>query len=111
MKGTAFDVILLDLHLRQGNGFGVLRAMAKSARRPAVIVLTNYDLEEYRAAALAMGATYFLDKARDMDRLPEMIDTIRSEAPATSPRYAPNTVGSCTAIVPCASGQATTAGS
>ena len=42
-----------------------------------VIVLTNYDLAEYRRAATAMGAEYFLDKARDMDQLPEIFEKIR----------------------------------
>ena len=75
------DVILLDLHLRQGTGFGVLRALAKCAQRPAVIVLTNYDLDEYRRVALSMGASYFLDKAQDMDRLSDMLGEIRSRPP------------------------------
>ena len=73
----SLDVILLDLHLRQGTGFGVLRELNKQARRPVVIVLTNYDLAEYRRAATAMGAEYFLDKARDMDQLPEIFEKIR----------------------------------
>jgi DNA-binding NarL/FixJ family response regulator len=73
----ALDVILLDLHLRQGTGFGVLRQLNKQPRRPVVIVLTNYDLVEYRREATAMGAEYFLDKARDMDQLPAIFEKIR----------------------------------
>ena len=72
------DVVLLDLHLRQGTGFGVLRALRKQTRRPIVIVFTNYDLAEYRHTATALGAEYFLDKARDMDMLPGIIEEIRS---------------------------------
>ncbi len=71
------DVILLDLHLRQGTGFGVLRQLNKQPKRPVVIVLTNYDLAEYRREATAMGAEYFLDKARDMDQLPAIFEKIR----------------------------------
>ncbi len=73
----AVDVILLDLHLRQGTGFGVLRQLNKQQKRPVAIVLTNYDLAEYRRAASAMGAEYFLDKARDMDQLPAIFEQIR----------------------------------
>ena len=73
----ALDVILLDLHLRQGTGFGVLRQLNKQPKRPVVIVLTNYDLVEYRREATAMGAEYFLDKARDMDQLPAIFEKIR----------------------------------
>jgi len=67
------DVIVLDLHLKQGTGFGVLRALASAKRKPSVIVLTNYDLPEYKSAALALGATHFLDKAQDYWRLPDIL--------------------------------------
>jgi DNA-binding NarL/FixJ family response regulator len=67
------DVMILDLHLRQGNGFGVLRAVAKSAQRPFIVVLTHYDLPQYKDAALALGATHFLDKVRDYDKLPDVL--------------------------------------
>jgi DNA-binding NarL/FixJ family response regulator len=67
------DVIILDLHLRLGTGFGVMRALATTELRPQIIVLTNYDLPEYKSAAFALGATHFLDKVRDYGRLPEVL--------------------------------------
>ena len=81
------DVLLLDLHLRQGTGFGVLRAIPNDqAKKVVVIVLTNYDLAEYRRAAAALGARYFLDKLRDFGRLPSMLQQIvADESPAQTP--------------------------
>jgi two-component system OmpR family response regulator len=70
------DVIILDLHLRQGTGFGVMRTLATTQFKPQIIVLTNYDLPEYKNAAFALGATHFLDKARDYGRLPEVLSEI-----------------------------------
>jgi DNA-binding NarL/FixJ family response regulator len=70
------DVIILDLHLRQGTGFGVMRALATTRLKPQIIVLTNYDLPEYKNAAFALGATHFLDKALDYGRLPEVLHEI-----------------------------------
>src|ERR1700719_4747144 len=35
------DVIILDLHLRQGTGFGVMRALVTTGLKPQIIVLTN----------------------------------------------------------------------
>jgi two-component system OmpR family response regulator len=67
------DVIILDLHLRQGTGFGVMRALATAQLKPRIVVLTNYDLPEYKQAAFALGATHFLDKARDYGRLPDVL--------------------------------------
>jgi len=70
------DVIILDLHLRQGTGFGVMRALSAAQQKPRIIVLTNYDLPEYKNAAIALGATHFLDKARDYGRLPDVLHEI-----------------------------------
>jgi len=70
------DVIILDLHLRQGTGFGVMRALATAQLKPQIIVLTNYDLPEYKNAAFALGAAHFLDKALDYGRLPSLLHEI-----------------------------------
>ena len=67
------DVVILDLQLRTGTGFGVLRALRAMAKKPAVVVFTNFPLSTYREAALALGATHFLDKSRDYDRLPGIL--------------------------------------
>jgi DNA-binding NarL/FixJ family response regulator len=75
-KRDSVDVIILDLHLKQGTGFGVMRALASTQLKPRIIVLTNYDLPEYKNAAIALGATHFLDKARDYGRLPEVLHEI-----------------------------------
>jgi hypothetical protein len=38
-----------------------------------VIVFTNFAITAYRDSALALGATHFLDKSRDYDRLPGVL--------------------------------------
>jgi len=63
VRASFVDVIILDLMLKQGSGFGVLRGLGK--HRPVVIVLTNYALPEYRKSALRLGAEHFLNKATD----------------------------------------------
>ena len=73
------DIIILDLRLNRGTGFGVLRALSGQVGRPVVIIFTNYDLPEYRREAMALGADYFLDKARDFERLPQVLETIRDQ--------------------------------
>jgi DNA-binding NarL/FixJ family response regulator len=79
VKRDSIDVIILDLHLKQGTGFGVMRGLAVGAAKPRVVVLTNYDLPEYKNAAIALGATHFLDKARDYGRLPDVLHEICEE--------------------------------
>src|SRR5580700_7430636 len=85
LQRQSVDVVLLDLHLRQGTGFGVLRAIPNDqVRKTVVIVLTNYDLAEYRRAAAALGARHFLDKLRDFERLPILLQQIGAELPDPS---------------------------
>lgn len=63
------DVVVLDIHLAQGNGFDVLRALRAAAFAPEVYVLTNYPQEAYRRTAEALGACGFFDKSSEFDRL------------------------------------------
>ena len=70
------DVVLLDLHLRQGTGFGILRALAAMEIKPCVVVLTNHNSDQYARDAVALGAHYFLDKANDFERLPRILREI-----------------------------------
>ncbi|MEP7311304.1 MAG: response regulator [Pseudomonadota bacterium] len=71
------DVMVLDLQLREGTGFGVLKALGMP--RPAVIVLTNYALPEYQRRATELGVEYFLNKSRDYEKLPEIIMSIKDK--------------------------------
>jgi DNA-binding NarL/FixJ family response regulator len=72
------DLVILDLHLKQGTGFGVLAAFSKLGKPPIAIVLTNYDLPQYRERATALGAKFFLDKSNEFDRLPTIIGELIS---------------------------------
>lgn len=69
------DVLILDLHLRNGSGFGVLRSLARggAGRRPKIVILTNFGLPEYRREAETFGVEAFLDKSRDYFRLPSLL--------------------------------------
>ena len=73
-RETEADVLILDLQLRIGTGFGVLRALGSA--RPTTIIMTNYPLPQYRAKAAALGVEYFLDKSVDFGRLPEILAEI-----------------------------------
>ncbi|MEO6078394.1 MAG: response regulator [Steroidobacteraceae bacterium] len=69
------DVMILDLQLSVGTGFGVLEALG--TERPPTIVMTNYALPQYRDLARRYGVEHFLDKSVDFDRLPEILGEIR----------------------------------
>ena len=77
------DVLILDLHLRNGSGFGVLRSLSRGVhRRPKIIILTNFGLPEYRREAETFGVEAFLDKSRDYFRLPSLLTGFARERTA-----------------------------
>ncbi|HXY97434.1 MAG TPA: response regulator [Steroidobacteraceae bacterium] len=80
IASAAPDVLILDLHLRDGSGFGVLRSLGRaSARRPKVIVLTGFDLPQYRHEAETLGVDAFLNKSRDYHRLPVLLSSYAAQ--------------------------------
>ena len=68
------DVIILDLQLRQGTGFGVVQQLGDE--RPVIVVFTNYSLPEYQRRADDLGIEYFLNKSLDYERLPLLIQEL-----------------------------------
>lgn len=77
LRESPCDVIILDLELRQGTGFQVLREVrSHSAFRPWIIVFTHFNDAHFRQQTLALGADYFVDKAQGMDSLGEIIDAL-----------------------------------
>jgi two-component system, OmpR family, response regulator len=89
VSGSPPDVLLLDLQLRSGSGFGVLRSMARMRdHRPKVIVLTNHSLAELRLEAESLGADVFLDKSRDYLRLPGLLESFAEERAGRIPTTA-----------------------
>jgi len=72
------DVVVLDLQLKEGTGFGVVQKLGQA--RPRIIVFTNYVLPEYQRRARALGVEHFLDKSVDYERLPQLIQEISQGA-------------------------------
>jgi len=57
------DLVLTGVHLREGHGFDLVRGLRRMAVKAKIIVLSGYDLPEYRDEAHRCGADYCLDKA------------------------------------------------
>jgi len=75
LKAECFDAVVLDLQLKEGNGFNVLKAMRAhpDTARIAVLILTNHATPQYRTRCIALGADYFFDKSREYDLLCETL--------------------------------------
>jgi len=78
VQSGEYDLIVLDLQLESGSGFGVLEQLGTD--RPPVVVLTNYALPQYESRARALGAEHFLDKSRDYERLVDIVGSYRNAA-------------------------------
>lgn len=58
------QVVFIDPQLPGENGFEIIENIKHRRPNIAIIVLTDYDPPQYRQAALAAGAGYFLAKSR-----------------------------------------------
>ena len=56
------DVILMDVRLPGINGIALTRDLRRQGVESHILVLSTYDLEEYRHAAIISGAECFLCK-------------------------------------------------
>jgi DNA-binding NtrC family response regulator len=69
LQGSAPAVVLTDLRLPRGDGFGVLRAAKASDPELPVIVMTAYGSIQDAVLAMKQGALDFLAKPVDPDHL------------------------------------------
>jgi two-component system, OmpR family, response regulator len=76
LRDLPVDLLILDLQLKIGTGFGVLESIG--AERPTTVVMTNYALPQYRERAKQLGVEYFLNKEKDFERLPEILADIQA---------------------------------
>ena len=61
------DAVILDLQLKDGSGFDVLKAirLRPQLKDTAIILFTNHASKELHSHALALGANFSLDKSKD----------------------------------------------
>jgi DNA-binding NarL/FixJ family response regulator len=57
------DLIFMDINLPGENGLTLTKTIMASHPESVIIIITNYDLPEYREAAQKYGAKYFLSKS------------------------------------------------
>ena len=70
---TQPDSVILDLHLTGGTGIEVLRKVCPLAPQIVFIMLTNHSDPQYRKVCMKNGATHFLDKSTEFDKVKEII--------------------------------------
>ncbi|MFZ0944631.1 MAG: response regulator transcription factor [Syntrophobacteraceae bacterium] len=62
LENTNPDIIFMDIRLPGKNGLEVTKKIKEVKSDVEVVILTSYDIPEYRAAALRSGASHFFTK-------------------------------------------------
>jgi len=82
LRAEPCDAVVLDLQLKQGHGFNVLKALRSdpNTARMIVLVLTNHATPQYLARSIELGADHFFDKSHEYDQLCAALKQLVSEA-------------------------------
>lgn len=91
------------------DGLATLEALGSRPRRPAVIVLTTFNTDDYVVRALRLGAEGFLLKDADPARLVEAIRRVHAGEPMLSPEVTSTLIAAVTDATSAASRAASTA--
>lgn len=67
--GQGWELMIVDLFLKEGSGLGVLEACQARAQGQRVVVLSNYATIDMRKRCLQLGADAVFDKSNEIDAL------------------------------------------
>ncbi len=82
------DVLVVDLHLREGSSLDVIRQLRQHAPSTQIVVLTMQENPGFAREAAAAGALGFVFTDRADDELAEAVRRAAAGQPFTSPRLA-----------------------
>lgn len=68
--------VVLDIQLVGGSGMEVLRKIKLAHPNIVFIVLTNHAEPQYREICMANGASYFLDKSSEFEKVKEVVKNL-----------------------------------
>jgi DNA-binding response OmpR family regulator len=85
-----FDGIFLDLEMPNLHGFDLARRIRESSRNKStpIIIVTGRDERDTMKQAFSIGATFFLQKPVDRQRLSILFRTVRGRMLGNRRRYA-----------------------
>ena len=79
IQRTQPDSVVLDIHLRGGSGIEVLREVHPVNPGIVFIVLTNHSDCQYREIYTHAGASYFLDKLSDFEKVKVIVAGVHAK--------------------------------
>lgn len=79
LEAENYDVLILDIQLRQGNGMHLLQSLACAGRLGnggLKIIFSNHVSPAYRRAGLQYGVQFFFDKSSEFTKLHSLIEKV-----------------------------------
>lgn len=80
------DVVLMDVRMPHVDGIAATEQIVARSPRTRVLILTTFDLDEYAFAGLRAGASGFLLKDVQPERLIEAVRTVAAGDAVVAPR-------------------------
>ncbi len=78
IKESLPDLIFMDIKLPGENGLSLTKRIKTEHPGIVIVVLTSYDLPEYREAAFQYNANYFFTKASSTHEIMEVVESVFS---------------------------------
>jgi len=72
------SLVLLDVRLGERSGISLLKMIKEKELPVQVIMISNQLSDLYRDECRKLGAHLYLDKMRDLEKLPEILNVINS---------------------------------
>ena len=79
---AGWDLLIVDLFLKQGSGLGVIEACHDRARGQRLVVLSNYATSDMRKRCAQLGADAVFDKSNEIDALVDYCLALGERPPA-----------------------------
>lgn len=78
IDADSYDVLILDIELKQGNGMSLLRTLSRSIKplNNLKIIFSNNVSNAYRRAGEQYGVRFFFDKTSEFTKLRTLLEEL-----------------------------------
>lgn len=76
LQENKIGIVLMDIELTDKTGIALLKLITGDYPEIKTVVLSNQVSEYYRKLCTGMGATFFIDKSKDFDKIPGIVASL-----------------------------------
>jgi len=74
-----YDIVFTDIHMPQMNGLEMIREIKKKGKKPFIVIISAYDKFEYAQEAMERGASGYLLKPFNRERVESVMNIYREK--------------------------------